>query len=328
MYLRCSQCHAPTWIRSLVPGTFDSTVACAECDHEHDLSRAEELGRDNKSQHATAQAFADQNGVDLPTAYSVLLGLVDLDAAREHDAAQRQEARKAAAPTVTPDPEPAPMPQRPRAPRGARAPRRQAEAPPNAASNVTIHVERESAEERKRLTVGQFVLITIFAALVIGLTFRHATTTMAEMAQDAREAEKNTIASAEAMESAAEKEREAAIEAQKDQTPEALRATVERDEYGRVIRVEGPNPQTVLDAYCDAMRDGIERKPLGIAQASPPDASERFGVFQDYSRLESDHAIRISRDRDSRRWVAGTGRGPITTRRSADSTPLISALRR
>ena len=113
MYLRCSKCHAPTWIRSLVPGTVDTTVACGECHHEHDLSRAQELGLDNKSQHAAAQAFADRHGVDLPTAYSVLLGLIDLEAAREHDASQRKEARKATAPVIRsseapPPPVPAP----------------------------------------------------------------------------------------------------------------------------------------------------------------------------------------------------------------------------
>jgi hypothetical protein len=354
MYLRCSNCHTPTWIRSLVPGAVEQQIDCAECSQSHDLSRATELGQDNKSQYETANRFASDNGVDLPTAYSILLGLMTLAEARSADAEKREATRKAAAP-----PAPAPAaasaeyraeasersagratrPSRTRStavsqPHGlARSDRREGprRVKPDRrakghAEGVTIHVEREMAKERKRLTVSQAVLLGILAALILGLTGRYALNTRAEIAAAGRTAERNTAASAEAMRHAEDKKDADFREEHRDETtPHVLAATIERDSLGRVIRIFGPNPQIVLDAYCSELRDGTDRKPIGLAQASPPDASERFGVFRDLSHLESDQAIRISRDRKTRKWVTGDGRGPIRTRPSLDGTALISS---
>lgn len=349
MYLRCSSCHAPTWLRSLVPGAVEDQIECAECHESHDLSRANELGEDNKSQYETANKFATENGVDLPTAYSVLLGLMTLADARAADAAQREAARKAAAPapaaTTASDhlegyDSPPPRRKRPQ-PRnaspaesadGGSPDRRQSQRRQrnrrkgDAADDITVHVERDMPDYKKRLTVGQAILLSILAILIFGLTGRYAFQQRAEMAAAGRLAEKNTAASAEAVRHAEEKKETEFRAAHADETtPAALQATVERDPMGRVIRISGSNPQIVLDAYCRELRDGIERRPLGLSQAAPPDASERFGVFQNLSQLETDHAIRISRDRETRRWVAGDGRGPIRTRPSRDGTALISS---
>ena len=354
MYLRCSNCHTPTWIRSLVPGAVEQQIDCAECSESHDLSRATELGQDNKSQYETANRFASENGVDLPTAYSILLGLMTLAEARSADAEQRDAARKAAAPPAASPAVPAAAPaeessERPKGRDAARSAKRSTavsqphglarperrEAPRRIkpdrrakghAEGVTIHVEREMAEEKKRLTVGQAVLLGILATLILGLTGRYALSTRAEIAASGRAAERNTAASAEAMRHAEEKkDAEFRDEHRDETTPQVLSATIERDSFGRVVRILGANPQIVLDAYCSELRDGTDRKPIGLSQASPPDASERFGVFRDLSHLETDHAIRISRDRETRKWVAGDGRGPIRTRPSLDGTALISS---
>ncbi len=73
---------------------------------------------------------------------------------------------------------------------------------------------------------------------------------------------------------------------------------------------------TVLEAYCKAASGTYEREPLELAQAVPPSPDQRFGIFRDFSQLESNRAIRISQDRETQRWVVGDGRTPIQTRQA------------
>ena len=97
MYIHCCRCHESTWIRSLVPGLGEPSIECQDCGHEHDLSRSSELGETGKEQYDLASEFASGNGVDLPTAYSVLLGLMTLQEARDAATKQKERQREKAA---------------------------------------------------------------------------------------------------------------------------------------------------------------------------------------------------------------------------------------
>lgn len=334
MYLRCRRCHEPTWIRSLVPGLVEDSIECQDCGHEHDLSRSNELGETVKEQYEIANEFATGNGVDLPTAYSVLLGLMTLQEARDADAAQKETQREKAAPPQTFEPsadsldsltqamdaaaqavdataatiyKPAPATQR----RASPPPRRKT--PPHEEQTVTVHVERDMAEERRQLTWSQLALLIVLAALTLGFSGRHAYRTWSGLVEEGRAAQEITTASAEAFKNAEEK---VLAEARKSASgkPHALRATVRRDDEGLVTQVSGSNPMTVLEAYCKAASGPYEREPLELAQATPPSPDQRYGIFRDFSRLESNRAIRIIQDRETQRWVAGDGRTPIQTR--------------
>ena len=178
---------------------------------------------------------------------------------------------------------------------------------------VTIHVERETAKERRKLTWGQVVLLSVLASLTLGLSGRHAYLTWRGLVEEGKTAQRNTVASAKAVQSGQEKTLAEARKKQASGTV-ASQATVQRDHENRVLRVTGPNPMTVLMAYCEAASDTYEREPLELAQATPPTPNERFGIFRDFSRLETNRAIRISQDRETQRWVAGDGQTPIPTR--------------
>jgi hypothetical protein len=102
-----------------------------------------------------------------------------------------------------------------------------------------------------------------------------------------------------------------------------LRATVLRDDEGLLIQVSGPNPMTVLEAYCKAASGTYLREPLELAKAVPPSPDQRFGIFRDFSRLESNRAIRIKQDRETQRWVVGDGRTPIPTRKAPANPDTI-----
>jgi len=346
MYIHCSRCHESTWIRSLVPGLVEASIKCQDCGQEHDMSRSAELGDTGKEQYDLASDFASKNGVDLPTAYSILLGLMTLQEARDAEAETREKQREKVTRAAAPEPaadEPvleldtpvvlddglaedavlllddtaaAPDDVAPRTPASpAPASRRYSNAARQRRArprerNVTIHVEREMAKERRRLTARQIVLFSILGALVLGLSGRHAYLTWRGLVEEGKTAQRNTIASAKAVESGEEKALAAARKKQQDtQRPKVL-----RDDKQRVTQVTGPNPMVVLKAYCEAVSDAYEREPLELAQAAPPTPNERFGIFRDFSRLETNRAIRITQDRESGKWVVGDGLSPVPTR--------------
>jgi hypothetical protein len=83
---------------------------------------------------------------------------------------------------------------------------------------------------------------------------------------------------------------------------------ITRDGEGRVLRVEGRSPVEVLLAFCDARADTVPCDPLEVRTLLPDHAALRAGLFQDSFEGIEPRGIRIFRDPQSRRWVAGDGR--------------------
>ncbi|NIM62566.1 MAG: hypothetical protein GTN89_03025 [Acidobacteria bacterium] len=341
----------------------DPTIRCQDCGHEHDLSRSSGLGETAKEQYELANEFATRHGVELPSAYSILLGLMTLAEAHEATAAKKEKQRE----KNTPEPAPAPLNDGSTAlpeidpmvaaqaaadaakpdpgpddavlvldaddadndrtsdalPVSSAQPRKRYS---NAARHrrarakeekVTIHVEREMAEQRRKLTWSQGILLAVLASLTLGLSGRHAYRTWQRLVEEGKNAQKMTSASAKAVEGAEEKAVARAREEQRGSSvPNAMKPQVVRDANNRVTQVIGTTPMSVLLAYCEAVSttDTYEREPLELAQATPPTPNQRFGIFRDFSQLESDRAIRITQNRETKRWIAGNGREPIPTR--------------
>ncbi len=357
MYIQCCRCHESTWIRSLVPGLGVPTVKCQDCGHEHDLSRSSKLGETGKEQYELAKEFAARNRVDLPAAYSILLGLMTLEEARAAAVKTKEKGREktSSTPVATnlealdiadtaasvPEPggpeaeasvvvaetddfesiepeAPAPVPQR----RHSNAARHRRSRPRE--KRVTILVERERADQRRKLTLGNGILIGLLAVLMIGLSGRHAYRTWRDLVEESKNAQRTTSASGKAV-VGAEKKALAEARANRTAVPEALTPKIVRDGRNRVTQVVGPSPMAVLTAYCEALSasEAYEREPLELAQTMPPTPNARFGIFRDFSRLEAPRAIRIVQDRETRRWVAGDGRRPVPTREAPDEPDTI-----
>ncbi len=82
MRIRCGTCHSSMWIQPHHRGTDKVIVKCGSCSQEYDLtSTLENLDLDD-FQH-DAREFAQNSGIDLPAAYSVLLGMITLDNVRD-----------------------------------------------------------------------------------------------------------------------------------------------------------------------------------------------------------------------------------------------------
>ena len=93
MYLRCAKCHETIWIQSL--GSRPLSTSCESCGRSYRIETAADLGATGKEQYARATEFAETNRVDLPTAYSVLLGILSLETVREGDRKAAEATRAA-----------------------------------------------------------------------------------------------------------------------------------------------------------------------------------------------------------------------------------------
>ena len=92
-----------------------------------------------------------------------------------------------------------------------------------------------------------------------------------------------------------------------------LRASthVSTDETGRPVGIEGPDPTSVLIAFCESGPSEIKLEPIEITSTVPAFREARLGLFRSYAELAALHAIRIRKDGRTNRWVAGDGRSPI-----------------
>ena len=86
---------------------------------------------------------------------------------------------------------------------------------------------------------------------------------------------------------------------------------VRRDDQGNVVEVRGPDPASVLASFCDASSEGPGREPIEITSTVPSAREARFGLFRDFTSMESAWMIRIRRDARTGRWVAGNGLHPV-----------------
>ena len=80
---------------------------------------------------------------------------------------------------------------------------------------------------------------------------------------------------------------------------------------GQVVRIEGPDPISVLGAYCKSGDPQRELEPLGLLPTAAPQPDLAIGILRDRDAPDDRIAIYISRDRAGRRWTAGNGREPL-----------------
>jgi len=101
------------------------------------------------------------------------------------------------------------------------------------------------------------------------------------------------------------------------------RASIERDELGRITRVSAGHPADVLAALCEETLHGAcwatELQPT-----EPPSPGRRLGRVTIVHTVGDSAALPIHRDRQSGRWIAGTGLGPIIPAPEAEAGSVES----
>jgi hypothetical protein len=81
------------------------------------------------------------------------------------------------------------------------------------------------------------------------------------------------------------------------------------DTGGRVFQVSGPNPRSVLRAYCGAALPGRRLELVNLIAAAQPGA--RLGLVRDPADVSKLLAVTIREDAATQRWIAGDGLAPI-----------------
>ena len=100
-----------------------------------------------------------------------------------------------------------------------------------------------------------------------------------------------------------------------DRRQQIIGATrVAKDELGHAIEISGPDPESVLMAYC---RPGRHAE-LEIAVPVPQQTGVRWGIFTDREANGTSFAIRIQRRSGAREWFAGEGSDPIAVTDAPD----------
>jgi hypothetical protein len=356
MYIRCAVCQASSWIRPVLPGG-PTKVRCADCGRSYAVQPPPELGESAEQHYAAALEYAKAHEIDLPAAYSVILGVMSLDQAHElrQTVASRRKRRTRRSTEAGPPTKREPQRKAPGAAAGGRSGASgSVPAEPAYDPNLDHAQQRIVARQlalrhalpvdialqvvENKLTLRQALLQKAVAPppamverkrrsasalqklLVLGL----ATAVVVVVSQGIWKrylAELNASRPAPVM--SARPVEVVATPASAPVVPDPLRGVeIRTDPAGEIVELSGPDPRSVLLAYCSAGVAAGQREPLELAAPVP---GLRMGIFQDYGALGMLHAIKIRKNVRSGQWVAGNGHHPI---RSVDAVQVPPDARR
>ena len=367
MYFRCTDCYAATWIQATDPSTASQVLKCRACSRGFTVQTAGNFDGDPSEQYETAVALAEGNSLDLPTSYSVMLGIMTL----EH--AMMLQERGVPAHEIDPGPAPSveignsgATSQPLEAVGGSAASALEydpafAEAVAQGYLSVQQAIERgergryvkrlierhgiseslalmvadnktsltmalrkdreEVAEILRpmRVAVWKKALGAAIAGLAVMAVGIYGISVWGDIEKETRKVEEW----AETVSTKAEKERKAEIDAQAKEPPRTVphrRVRILRDDEGRMLEIVGPDPSSILLAYCSNQEQQDRYRPLELTIPDLPFPGTKLGVFTDEADLGKRYAIKIRRTIKGRRWVAGDGQQPI----SATDAPVRS----
>ncbi|MCP3980243.1 MAG: hypothetical protein GY716_13140 [bacterium] len=331
MYFRCGECWASTWVDDSDAPV--SRVSCESCSRTYDLPAAMVLRQTRKERHEQALARADSDGFDLPTAYSVVLGILSLEQAQGHchvptPRRSRADYDRAFGPAIAAGR----MTVKQACERGKRVgyareimkhhdlPERVAFQIADNETSLGEAIRRcNAAKERarqeeltrkspepapnalpRRLVVGALCAVVLVSVVV---TFSILRGTQVEGSA--------TLPGIEVAETEARTEAPAPMTVGKPVRRQAPLVRVTTDDDGRVTKISGSDPAAILRAYCKTEPSFGILTPLEITSAVPPYPGIRLGILRDSDRIEQRYAVRIRKDRRTRQWMVGNGSQPI-----------------
>ena len=365
MYFRCTDCYAATWVQVTDPATATQTLKCRGCDRGFSVPTAGNFDGDASEQYETALALAEGNGFDLPTSYSVMLGIMTLEHAMtlQERGVPAQEIDEQPAPPVEPGAsietsQPLQAADRPAAPDLEYDPAF-AEAVAHGYLSVQQAIERGDRDRYVKRLVDRHGISKSLALMVadnktsLTMALRKDREEVAEILRPIKvavwrkalgaamaglavvaisiygirvwsgiEQESRKVEQwAETVSTKAANQRKAKIEAQAKEPPRTVphrRVRILRDDEGRMLEIEGPDPSSILLAYCANQEPESRYRPVELTVPDLPFPGTKLGVFTDEADLGKRYAIKIRRTIKGRRWIAGDGQRPI----SATDAPI------
>lgn len=349
MYFRCVSCLATTWLDGSPPVRTSARIRCADCRQWFSARADPRLGSTMATHYQATLRFANENDVDMPSAYAVLLGLLDLEGLRflqgrspEAEPAESQKPDRVAPALAHYDPafreaiETGRLSLREAVRRGDR----------EAFALTLVHRHRisrtdayrvadneialrqvigrratpaDSASQPVRPAVGRRWIVTVLVASTAAVGFLGWHIWGSALAGDRRVPASRsvkaplprpqTVPASLAVARTRPAERRLAV------------TTVRTNAEGEMVEIIGPDPVAVLLAFCES-RSGVgELEPIEITETVPRLGDARLGVFRDLGSLQHPVAVWMRKDRRTRRWIAGDGKGPIPTRPAPELPP-------
>lgn len=322
MHIRCAACARTTrvWV-----GELDSGFTCAACGWQTSLDLAKSLGATPEELFRKSRGFAIEKGIDLASAFSVLLGILPIDEALSVHLDDRydpgfDDAVKQGFMTVQQAIE-----------RGDRAvyasmlQQKHGLAMDRAfqvADNrmlVSDALALQSADDardaaQRRGTRGVWNIVQIAVAFVIV-----GAVTVAVLRMKDRPAVFARGAAAIAKPFRAR--HAVSPDAPQPVSQPQENVAFKTDAEGRVTEVSGPDPKSVLFGLCRHTQFLPTLTPIAVAPAVPPSAGDRLGFVRDSGDPSAGRCIAIRRDSRTGRWFAGDGREPLEIQRAPSLPP-------
>jgi hypothetical protein len=349
MHVRCQRCHAAFWFR----GGTEPDVC--ECGQVYRFAKAFSSAR-LKRLKDRARQLATEHDVDLPSGYSIAMGLLTVDQVRDaqRPAAQRAEAPRPREGSISAE-DKTPLAYdrkfQPAIDGGCLTPEQAFERGSREAFALRV-AKRHGLSESLAYAVADNRMSVLAAlrrrddrpqapAIVADTAKRRGRSTWAGpvlavacvgIVALALWAWQATRTSGElpspALLPVARATASPSVSAAPGSRVQRLRSAtnVERNGNGLVLRIEGPDPRSVALAFVEATGPERQIELLDLSPSTPPDPRRRMAVLRE---LESKtfRALPIHQDPQTRRWVAGDGLTPLKPDPASESV-LRTAIRR
>ncbi len=321
MSLRCATCHSTVWIDE----TGHSSHLCPECDQEYGFDKPHTTPM-LEDLHTRARGLAIELGVDLPSAVSMLLGMLTLADVRDILNEPPPAAEPAASPAsgrkrhIDPAFQPAidagTLTEAQAIQRGGREAfsRRLVarhrirlddayDIADNRTSLLAILRKRQAREpivahyrppsRRTRLVaVAVVALVALPAGIFLVRSFDREFNDPVAGTQTGRAAAVP-----------AKPSRPASLPpTELSALPVDAYARVQSNERGEVLGVEATDPGNVLVAFCKAHDPSGGLDPVDVLPTDPPSDSSRLGLLRDLADGQAYRVVVIRRDPETRRW--------------------------
>jgi hypothetical protein len=310
LILRCKSCHGTVWAQP-ERGSRRLELSCRGCKQRYHLEPRQRDRIAGRSFAKEARELAQDEGIDLPGAYSVLLGVMTLEELRAYMSPRKIDLPEPAAAGASAGPD--------------------AELPYDPAFQAAVEsgflTARQAGERGHREMLATSLAGRHGLPLKLAYAVADNRLSLVEALRKrdaAREQPLNLTVPAGPspraiglfLALAACGALALALESWNRPAPvtRALgQAEMKVDHRGRLLRVAGPDPQTVLETYCAAGEAGPCRV-LAVVPASSAGGRARIGLIRPSDDRGALLAITIEEDKAAGLWFAGDGETPIAVR--------------
>ena len=326
MVIRCKNCQETIWVQPADERS--ATVLCTHCSQEYRLQGWTKLSSAERRLSEDARKLARKEGIDLPGAYSVVLGIMTVDEVQELGSGGSTSCRTSS----------------------SSRPRFAAQGAADLAADLSKESDRKYRYDPAFKDAVEGGFLTSRQALERGKRDTYAAMVSSRHRlpiEAAYEVADNRVSLLEAMRRRRKRPTKAvpvsvstgAVRRHAMRAGVALivvalavaiygkttdkrrgedevlagagEAEVTADDAGRIVQIAGPTPGSVLTGFCRSAIPGKSLEAIDLVASGLPGPRARLGLLRDPSRPDAVLAITIREDREAGRWVAGDGTVPL-----------------